>query len=115
MVNFNWDELVRKTNGNPQKLVKELPNLAAYKGNSFILDLKSLIEAKASNVDKMQYLGLCSLRNYADYILVKDATLGMNHTNFSEFDIKRNNLLILENDRIKFLFEERYKNGKELW
>lgn len=107
---YSMPKLLNLSNNNVDKAVKLLENYKENKnkllGDSYILRLDKLLDARASNLHKIEYLYFAAFRSYADYKL-----LGINYLDMSYIpDIdavkaKGNPLLSINNNQIKFIKE----------
>jgi hypothetical protein len=78
-----------------------------FSGDSYLLDPYSIIfERGYTPKERADYIGLASLRNYAEYLTTNDASLDIFHSPLKEAAIKQNRLLSIENGRIRFKYEE---------
>lgn len=107
---YSMPKLLNLSNNNVDKAIKLLENYKENKnkllGDSYILRLDKLLEARASNLQKIEYLYFAAFRSFADYKL-----LGINYLDISYIpDIEvtkiRDNVLIsIINNQIKFIKE----------
>jgi len=113
---YSWDKVVKQCDGKIDCILtlfktfntKSVPtNLI---GDSFMINLDELLSSLSSDVEKIEYLYLCSLRNYFDYKYQNNAKLYLYFSPISVEKISRNSLLKLENDYIKFIYEENHGN-----
>lgn len=78
-----------------------------FKGNSFILNARDLFKASYYDSEKIDYIALCSLRNYFDFEYSKEAGLYIYFSPISKEKLLKNRLLTINNDFIKFKYEEK--------
>jgi hypothetical protein len=113
---YSWARIAEYCKGDIHCIVKTFktftnkpvpPNLS---GKSFILNLKDLLDSKALESEIVEYLLLASLRNYFDYKYQNDTTLYLFFSDISSDRIRKNKLLTLENNYIKFIYEENHGN-----
>lgn len=109
IVFFDWDKIFKHTGGvatrildimeDPRKRVK-------FTGKSFITGLEPIISYRFySYKHRADYIGLCSLRNWADYYMFNDSTLDRRFTNMTDDALRENPLVSLEGGRIKLKWE----------
>lgn len=108
LITFNWEKIYNKCNGNNPSILKEFGSYHKLpQGTSFILDLHRLLkDAKASTADKVLYLYLASIRNYFDYQYLNQTGLYIHFADVNLDIIKNNKLLKIDNDLIRFYYEE---------
>lgn len=71
---YNYDEIWIAAHGDPKMILEYYKD--SKSGNSFIVNPKALVDAFwVSDRHKAEYLGLCSLRNYNDYLERKEVDL----------------------------------------
>ena len=137
MIKYNWDKIMRVTEGNPTSVLtiihiltyNRLPyskNDPTYKyygkdfiGNSFLINPeKLLVERKNySNVEASIYIMVASYRNYLYYKKTGRTSLELIHLPFVEEIINKNRLLRMENGVVHFKFEDNAKekhNGNKI-
>lgn len=69
MKKFNYETLFIASHGNSSKLLALFYSDRAANGNSFMLNPSALAQVFwASDRQKAEYIGLCSLRSYAKYL-----------------------------------------------
>ena len=109
LVFFDRETLLRKGKNSTKDIYALLPNLHTMPGKSFIVDLHDLIKDSSADVgEKIDYLMLCSFRNWVDYKFYKNLTLDRRFTNLTDQRIISNPLLAIRNGRIYFKWEEKY-------
>lgn len=89
---------------------------SVLKGDSYILDLKSLLEDKTTDpLYKVHYIRLAALRNFLYYKHYKDSTLDLGlYPDINMENILKNPLLINHKHKLKFKYEE-ITNGKSFY
>lgn len=76
MKKFNYELIYLASHGNSTKLVELFISSRGTTGDSFMLNPLALSQAFwVSDRHKAEYIGLCSLRSYAQYTRTKDADL----------------------------------------
>lgn len=98
-------ELLKLSNNNIEKILQLFKeNKSNIRGDSFLLKPEKLLNAIATNQQKVEYIYLAAYRNYADYVL-----LGISYLDFSyipDIDVAKvnrlNPLISIENNQIKF-------------
>lgn len=109
---YSWDRVLKDSNKDSIKILEIFKSInlgkdrVQYRGNSFILNLTELIHSNYTISEKIDYLGLCSLRNYFDYEYQKESGLFLYFSPISIEKIKLNRLLTINDDYIKFKYEE---------
>lgn len=88
-----------------------------YSGDSYILNLHELIEQyyKWSNKEIAEYVALAALRNYSDYLVLKQKYLDVIKSPISIEKLNNNRLLLVKDNKIYFYYEEAANRRKELW
>ena len=125
MILFNWEEILRVSNGNVGDIISIL-RIITYKlppknfkdktfkfyqhnygGKSFLLNPETLLTTGRSFSDKevAEYVGVASFRSYPDFVQRKDSTLDLLYLPISEDIINKNRLLRIEDGRVHFLYE----------
>lgn len=104
---YSLPKLLKLSEGKVDKIISLLENYKDNKnkllGNSYLLSLDKLLDARASNFHKAEYVYFASFRVYADYTL-----LGIDYLDLSyipDIDVTRirgNTLISIENNQIKF-------------
>jgi hypothetical protein len=108
IVEYNKGDIYETANTFKSFITKPVPK--NFLGKSYIINLKDLMECSSSDVEKIEYLLLASLRNYFDYKYQNDAKLYLYFSDISLERISKNKLLTIENDYIKFKYEENHGN-----
>ena len=126
MLLFNWNKIVKASNGNVADIITILriitfkihpknyydKTFKFYKynfgGKSYLLNPEKLLDVGRTFSDRevAEYAGVASFRNYYDYVRTKDTTLDLFDCEVSEEIINNNRLLELKDGRVHFLFEE---------
>lgn len=80
-------------------------------GSSYLINPQSLFEDTSTNVVfKAQYIRLAGLRDYLSYKTLRQKHLDLTlYPDLNRQALKQNTLLILENNTLKFIYEE--QNG----
>ena len=125
MILFNWEKILRVSNGNVGDIISIL-RIITYKlppknfkdktfkfyqhnygGKSFLLNPETLLATGRSFSDKevAEYVGVASFRSYPDFVQRKDSTLDLLYLPISEDTINKNRLLRIEDGRVHFLYE----------
>lgn len=88
-----------------------------FDGESFMLNPHELIQNafRWTPREVAQYIGLASFRSYNQYSVSRDASLDLFHSPMNEDDINKNRLLRIDNDRIRFYYEEDIPRRNKLW
>lgn len=88
-----------------------------FSGESFLVNLEELLENsfRYTNKEIAEYIGLASLRSFANYKLTKDASLDLFHCNMTEDTINKNRLLRVVNGRVHFYYEEDTNRRNAIW
>lgn len=88
-----------------------------FHGDSYMINPHELITYafKWTPKEVAQYIGLASFRSYSEYEITKDASLDLFHSPVSKDDINKNRLLRIDNNRIRFYYEEDIKRRNKLW
>lgn len=128
MIRYNWERISQLCNWDAKTIVEFLRSCTGGRGainnklkriskqgvpygSSYIINLEELLQDRiASAYDIVQYIELCSRRNYADYKFHKAASL----PDFVAHDtnIQYNRLLTVKNRQIYFKYEtEETDNG----
>jgi hypothetical protein len=114
---FSWSKIEKRCKGdlsciaNTFKKFTTTPVPSELSGNSFILNIKGLFSSKDFlDHEVVEYLYLCSLRNHFDYKYQNNARLYLYFSNIPLDRMSRNKLLKIENDYIKFIYEENHGN-----
>ena len=106
---YSWNKVLKYNAYNETKLLNFFSKRVIPKelsGNSFILNTKDLILSKYFLSEKIDYIYLCSIRNFFDYNYSKEAGLFLYFSPISIEKIKTNRLLTIKDDYIKFKYEE---------
>lgn len=122
MVKFSWRKIYRAAGRSSNRIVLALRSMIEkakntydplyrynqkdFSGESYLINPEALLRSSYTNREIAEYIILASLRNFSEYSLTGDATLPLLHSPVSEKTIKQNRLLSIENDRIKFKYEE---------
>lgn len=103
MLFFDWEKLYLLTHGNSALILEYLDKVG---GNSFILNEAVVLENPLglTELQRANYLGLCSLRNYADYKMhgQKDLPVWMIPDWIPQSAIKECPLITITNNLIIF-------------
>jgi hypothetical protein len=134
MVFYNWRRIYALTKGSSFKIFDVIEYLTYRKlpwnklskhywvsqhdwhGDSFLINPRDLLEQGqliTTKRDIAEYVGLASMRNYAEYKVFGDPTLDFLACSGKEDIIQRNRLLRLEDGRVHFLYEDAVPNKKE--
>ena len=134
MIKFNWEDIKKYTNNNPEKIIEYFGNVYVYKGTmfdfisnnewaakiykqnsekeSFIININDLIknETKATVQEQYVYLDLASKRNIFTYQNTKGNVNFIPYWKVSDVytDLDRlrlNRLLIINDKNIHFIYE----------
>jgi len=91
---------------NIREKYKPIPDVTP--GSSFLLNAKSLFLDKTTRVvDKAQYIRLAGRRNYIMYKLQQHKYLDLTlYPDLNTGIIKHNPLLIIDNNKLRFIYEE---------
>ena len=137
MIKYNWDKIMRTTEGDPASVLtiihiltyNRLPyskNDPTYKyygkdfvGDSFLVNPKELLrEAKKYGyMNASLYIMVASYRNYLYYKKTGRTSLELIHLPFVQEIINKNRLLRMEDGVIHFKFEDNAKekqNGNKI-
>ena len=126
MLLFDWDKVMKVSNGNISHIIailrmityKKLPTnyydptfkFQRYKfgGSSFLMNPLDLLEKgrQFSDREVVEYAGVASFRSYHYFKETKDTTLDLLHCKVSQDIINNNRLLDIKANRIHFMFEE---------
>jgi len=120
MIRFDWESMVKLSDGSAKDIIKMLDILTnphLYKtsslyyelsGDSFLINPEPLIlnRRRVSLSMIIQYLELASLRNYLDFSFFSAITLPLEFANYSVEEIESNRLLTINNNHITFTYEE---------
>ena len=132
MIKYNFDKIMRATNGESTKIVTVIELLTYqripfnkkdktynyygkdFSGNSFLVNPERLlIEARNYSMkEAAEYFAVASYRNYYHYKTTGDTTLQMLHLPVNPDIINNNRLLRTENGVIYFQFEDNAKEEK---
>lgn len=110
---YSVPKLLQLSNGKYEKIV-ELLKSGKVIGDSYLLNLDALLNSMVDTPYKVEYLYFAAFRNYADYKL-----LGIDYLDISyipDIDIvkvKRNPLISIENNQIKFIKEKQWQKHSE--
>jgi hypothetical protein len=79
-----------------------------WTGHSFLINPKDLFyyRYKYKDVEIVEYIGLASLRSYAEYKVMNTTTLDLLACLEKENLINNNSLLYIKNDKVHFIYEE---------
>lgn len=131
MVFYNWRRVYALTKGSTFKIFDVIEYLTYrvpprnklsrhywvsqhdWHGESFLLNPRDLLEQGqliTTKRDIAEYIGLASLRNYAEYKVFGDPTLDFLACSGKEDIIQRNRLLRVENGKVHFLYEDAVPN-----
>jgi hypothetical protein len=79
-----------------------------FTGKSFLVNIQEVLENDYFYKPKeiAEYIALASFRNYSTYIASGDTSLDLFHCPVRQDILTNNRLLIIENDRIRFKYEE---------
>jgi hypothetical protein len=133
MVLFNWKKIYDYTKGSSSKILLILEYITYrpvplnkqdlfyslaqmnWGGDSFLLNPEDLLtDRRHSMRERAQYIGLASFRNTGEYLAHGIITLDLANCPVGKDTLNRNRLLIVENGKIHFHWEEvarRKKNG----
>ncbi len=126
IIYYNWKALLKYSGGSNNTLLdifeylnnKRLPKNKfdpAYRwsqinftGTSFLINPNQLLGCRKDykSSECVDYIGLASIRNYANYYLTKDRSLEIELCPLPIERVKANRLLCLEKDRIHFIYEK---------
>ena len=107
MKRFNYEDIFMLSHGNPTLLLEYFKD--STEGINFIVNPKALVDAFwVSDKHKAEYLGICSLRSYDDYINNGDVDLSLDLIpNWVSLDVITENPLIkLTDNQINLLKEK---------
>ena len=121
---FNWKKILRRAKYKQGRALKifyylshdlEIKSLEDpmsplmlgmdYSGSSFVLNPKPIFSGKYTDLERIQYIAMASLRSYPEYKLRKTTTLHFLLSPLSEKQINNNRLLNLDNNQIRFKYE----------
>lgn len=101
---YSIPKLLKLSGGSVDKIIQLLKeNKSNIRGNSYLLHLEKLLDARATNFHKAEYVYFASFRAYADYTL-----LGINYLDISyipDIDVTRvksNTLTSIEETKLIF-------------
>lgn len=109
---YSWKQVVGYCDSDPKKVLEFFRTSSKTGiprrlfGKSFILNCSSLMDSAYYDTEKIDYISLCSIRNFFDYQYNNEAGL---YKYFSPVNIEKlqhNRLLTIKNDYIKFKYEE---------
>lgn len=119
MILYNFNTLLRYSNKDPKKVVNYFKQVTGgskdnyvikiqkseSKRDSFLLNNKDLVQnsLKGSTYELFNYIYLSSKRNLADYVYKDRLWLPIE---LVDIPVDQNRLIELENDRIRFKYEE---------
>lgn len=125
MILFNWEKVYKESGGKATKILaildyivnKPLPvnlqdpvaRLAGIKweGKSFLINPKPLLtERYYTAIERAQYLGVASRRNYGEFLMFGKITLDLIQSPLNKDTIKNNRLLSIEGNKVIFKWEE---------
>ena len=126
MIFYNWKLIYAKSNKSSRKILqiiryltfKPIPTWIGdpyqaiseinWRGDSYLLHPEEMFynRRKHEELHLAQYVGLASMRNYAEYKLFGVKTLDLLACEGKEALINQNSLLYVEDDRVHFLYEE---------
>lgn len=129
MILYSWKKIYEKSNGKVGKILdiiefityKQVPrnkydknydlSRVNWSGENFLVHPEKLLENGEgySKKEMAQYVGLASLRNYAEYKVVGKTTLDLIQSPLSQDTLQRNRLLRIEDDKIFFKWEDTEK------
>jgi hypothetical protein len=136
MIFYNWKKILWYSQGSTSKIIEIIRYLTfnsyprtrkdifyklsqqTWTGNSFLKNPDLLLKNRRNhkNLHVAHYIGLASLRNYAEYKI--EGTLSLDFLAFKEKEAlinkTDNRLLYIKDDLIHFLYEENPK-GITLW
>lgn len=124
---YSWKKIHRAAKGSCNKIVAILDMIANnrkivgrndprarfydmdFSGLSFLLNAEGLLLRRRfyTNKEIAQYLALASLRSHAEYVMTGKTYLDIVKVSMPLELIQNNRLLKIEEDRIRFLFEEK--------
>jgi hypothetical protein len=113
---YSWRKIIEHTKGDIYNTLVTFKSFISkpvpkdFQGKSFIINLEGLLGSSSSDVEKIEYILLASLRNYFDYKYQNDAKLYLYFSDISLERISKNKLLTIDNDYIKFKYEENHGN-----
>jgi hypothetical protein len=136
MVLFNWKTVLRHSNNSclqiiqifeyitfrntPENIysVEYLYSLVDWRGDSFLLNPKPLLRLRYGtrdyDLDIAHYIGLASLRNYSEFKATNKLSLDLLACLGKEDIINKNRLLYIDNDVVRFKYEEAPQENK-IW
>lgn len=121
MIRYNWKALKIRTKNDPTKVVEffrhtlqpkmNMPDyvrrtlLSTSTKDSFLLNNKDFSSntLRGTILERYWYIYLASKRNYADYAVKGNLWL---YTALCDVDVSNNRLLIINNNKIHFKYEE---------
>jgi hypothetical protein len=124
MLFFDWRKIHRASKGNAKKVVLIVRSmlypplnkydatypfyLRDFSGKSFLVNIEKVLEEDFFYRPKeiAEYVALASFRNYAYYATTGDTSLDLLHSPVRQDIITNNRLLSIENDRVRFKYEE---------
>lgn len=134
MVLFSWKKVFYHSKGKPTEIVriirmltyKMVPrnefdkiykySMLDFSGSSFLVNPEGLFENqyRYSNRDMAIYISLASLRPSAAYLAQGVLSLDLLHSPIGDprERLENKKLLIVKNNRIYFLYEEKYKQSR---
>lgn len=110
LIFYSMPKLLKLSENNVDKAIKLLENYKENKnrllGDSYLLRLDKLLEARASNLQKIEYLYFAAFRSYADYKLLGIKYLDLSYIpDIDTTKAKGNALMSTINNQIKFIKE----------
>jgi hypothetical protein len=109
---FDWKKINTQCSGSIACIYKKFEQGDLPPGSSFLLNLDGVLNHRVSINHKVMYFYLASLRNYFDYEYRDNLGLYLYFSDIKIEHIKQNKLLTIENDYIRFYYEES-KNGHQ--
>lgn len=112
MTFYNYELCYILAKGNPLDIIEffnKTKNIST--GTSFVLNESAINDDRYSVVHRAEYLGLCSLRNYTDYVTNKTVKLSLDLIPpwIPIDDIANTNPMIIKKERSIILLKEEIK------
>jgi len=114
MIYYNYRNLFLAAQGSPKLIVTYFLNANFFEGQSFILGVAPIKDAKLSYIHRAEYLALLSYRNKTDFLLSDIVHLNVAQLppHINKQQLLNNPLIQLKDNLVIFPLEERINNRR---
>lgn len=124
ILRYSWGKIRRVSGSDPRRVIMAVKSMLElprnqfdplyfyyrkdFTGQSYLVNIEEVLANDYFYKPKeiADYIALASFRNYSQYTTIGDTSLDLLHSPLGQDTINKNRLLSIENDKIKFKYEE---------